>query len=325
MRIWVVLLAVTACKQTPPDWKLRTGPDFAIEGPYPAQMIHTPMPGAVNDTMTIYQYASTDEYALQVQVAEMPKTAVPLNVITAMRDSVAKKGTITKEGDVAMGEGGGKDLQFLMDLPGLGKAKVRDRIVMQRHQVYQVMFAERLGVSGHEADGDRFVDSFKLTGQPLDMKTAVADYAGSNAPPIEIEQAGSGTPESDGWYTAHSAAGRFTVRLPGPITEAKSDLGDEGMLYMVSTVQLPERIKLSVACVDGSKKGTSFDEIAAEPGATRRDVHGHRAVETVQGNAIGMFVERSTGLCALSVDPVSATTPRPDADAHKMFDSFTLE
>ena len=326
MRIWVVLALLAACKQPGPEWKQRTGPDYTVEAPYEGKQTHVPVPGNSTD-MTVYLYANEPEWSLQVQVVELPKTAIPMQVIVAMRDRAAERGKIVREQDVAMGDAPGKDIWFTAAVPQLGQANVRDRIVMQAHKVYQVMFVERAGTTGHEADGDRFIDSFKLTGAPLDIQTAYHEAVGSNAPPVEVHEV-AGKPDADGWYTAHSVAGRFTVRLPGPFNEAHSDLGDEGVMNMLSTVKMPERVKMSAACIDGSKKAKTLDEAAAMPGVTshkERDVQGHRAIEITVGNATALDVERNGGICVLSVEPYSKTAPLPLADAEKMFSSLELE
>ncbi len=329
MRIWVGLaltLVFAACKKPVPDWKQRTGPDFTVEAPFAAHETHVPVPGNPTD-MTVYLYVNEVDWSLQVQVVEMPKDRIPMDVITAMRDRAAAKGTVTKEADVAMGDAPGKDLWMTTEIPPYGKVEIRERMLMQAHKVYQVMAVHLPGVTVHDKDDDRFIESFKLTGQPLDMQTAYHDAVGSDAPPLDIRKVGAGTPDPDGWYTAHSAAGRFTVRLPGPYNEVHTDVGAEGVVNAVSAVRMPERIKLSATCVDGGKPA-KLDDFAKMDGVTahrERDVHGHRAIEVTAGNAMSMMVERQGGACVLTVEPYSKTAPVPEADAHTMFDSFTLD
>jgi hypothetical protein len=325
MRIWLVLALLAACKGPAPEWKQRTGPGFTVEAPFDGKLAHQPLPGSAG-SMQVYIYVNEPEWSLQVQILELPKTAIPMQVIVEMRDRAAAQGKILQEKDVAMGDVPGKDLTFIASVPDLGQAGIRDRILIQAHTLYQVMFVQRTGTTAHGADGDRFIESFKLTGTPLDVQTAYRDFAGSNAPAVDFKQAGAGSPDADGWYTAHSVAGRFTVRLPGPYNEAHSDLGDDGVLNIVATLKMPERIKLVAGCVDGSKTAKPFEDFASGADSHRElQIQGHRAIEVRRRNTAGLEVEREGGLCVLSVEPYSKTTPLSEPDARKMFDSFKLD
>jgi hypothetical protein len=174
MRMWIVAAAVAlaACKK--PEWKPRPGPGFVVTAPAEAELLH---PNARGLDMTVYQYADGPSFSLQVQVAELPSDRVPTQVITNMRDHLAKVATrIVKESDVTVGDVRGKDFRYITDMPQLGEMFLRDRFLVQTRRIYQIMAIHRVGDAERDADTDRFVDSFAFTGS--------ADGASGSGAPV---------------------------------------------------------------------------------------------------------------------------------------------
>lgn len=161
MKRWIVALAglawLAACDKKP-SWSERVGPGFTVSAPHPATQLPSPSDSPVKTE--IYSFFDEGRETWQVQIAEMPAELTPAQILANMTLHFHTAGEVKSEREVAMGEAA-KDFRCVSDSARFGKMYVRDLVVIQNHKAYQVIVMHPLGTS--EADGDRFVDSFKLT------------------------------------------------------------------------------------------------------------------------------------------------------------------
>lgn len=159
MRIALVLLALTACKQPAPEWKQRTGEGFSVEAPYPARTDAVP---AADGTMTrAFVFSPGKDWNLEVLVSDLPASRTPAEMLAQLHAQLKTKGAVYEDRDLPAGIAPAFETRLHTELPGLGKADVHERVVVYGTRVFQVICAERDGEKRHRADGDRFIESFK--------------------------------------------------------------------------------------------------------------------------------------------------------------------
>jgi hypothetical protein len=161
MRICLALLVIAACtKPAAPDWKLRTGEGFTVEAPYPAKTDAVP---AADGTITrAFVYSPGKAWNIEVLVSDLPANRTPAEMLALLHAQLKTKGTVYEDRDLPVGTAPAFETRLHMEVPGLGKADVHERVVVYGTRVFQVIHAERDGEQTHRADGDRFVDSFKV-------------------------------------------------------------------------------------------------------------------------------------------------------------------
>jgi hypothetical protein len=159
MRKVAVVVLLVACSKHPLEWKVQKGPGFSVDAPALTRMVHgedVGMPG-----ITAFHFGPDVDFGMQVDLVQLTPTQDPATMIGIMRDKAATGASISTEETVNMGDVAGKDLRVFADVPKAGKVQIRMRLVAHDHTIYKVIFMEKQGLS-HAADGDRFVDSFKL-------------------------------------------------------------------------------------------------------------------------------------------------------------------
>lgn len=320
----LLLICSVACSKPskPPEvWKERSGPGYTVSATADARHMTKPIANGV--VMQIYEYGDGLSASRQVEVTELPADRSATSTIVTLRDSFAAKVKVSREQDVAMGDAPGKDLVGTSEVAQVGEVRMRTRIVVQNHRLFQVMATNPLHKPDLDAAADRFVDSFKLSEPSQDPLARLE----AETPGTKVNR-GVGTADETGWYTARSTNGKFSVQAPANLNEVEADI-DLGRMYMVATQTLPERIKYTAMCVV-SDKPQGRDDFMAKLGAVdaRRDreLQGRPAIEfESEGNRSGLVVFDKTRLCMVTVEPASKTTPRPTADVRRFFDSFALE
>lgn len=149
---------------------------------------------------------------------------------------------------------------------------------------------------------------------------------------LKMNRTRAGTPDVNGWYPAHSDAGRFSVLMPAPFNDFSLDSVSEKGAPIVSDVigtQKTDGVKFSVVCNRGGDLPPS-DALRTIPDkmgvqAVHLSFKGHDAVEMHSLDPVGVMraVALKNQLCLLIVDPQGPTKIVPDNEAKIMFESFT--
>jgi hypothetical protein len=162
MRIWLALVVLAACnKPAPPDWKLRTGEGFAVEAPYPPQVMTVPGPDGNLNRAYVFSPPGK-EWNIEVLVTDLPAGRDPGQMLQQMHDQLTAKGSAYDERNLAVGVAPAFETRLVTELPDFGKSDMHERVVVYENRVFQVIYAERFGSKLHRADGDRFLETFKV-------------------------------------------------------------------------------------------------------------------------------------------------------------------
>lgn len=160
MRKLAVALVLIACSKHAEDWRLRKGAGFSVMAPREGKLVHGEDHGLPG--VTAYDFGPTPSTNVTMQVALVElKGVAPADAIKRVRDEAATGASISTEESVVMGDAPGKDLRLINDVPNAGKLDIRMRVVARGTTLYKVVFAQRDGLD-NAAEGNRFVDSFKL-------------------------------------------------------------------------------------------------------------------------------------------------------------------
>jgi hypothetical protein len=158
----------------------------------------------------------------------------------------------------------------------------------------------------------------------------------------EIHRAGAGEPDTDGWYTAKSTKGLFTIRLPGPFQDMTISGQDQGVAGYVHTIahDTVQKVRFAVIAsqrADGKLKDGEGPEDLVESlkkeqsitnkcEVTRSNISGieFKAVNKSWGGYMRVFRTKDTMYQLVVEYPTTLPEPPAVADVEKFFNSFRL-
>jgi hypothetical protein len=162
--------------------------------------------------------------------------------------------------------------------------------------------------------------------------TGADSSAKATNPVLTMNRTQAGTPNSDGWYPAHSEGGHFSVLMPAPFNDfAVNSFSEKGAPMVSNTIgtQRADGAMFSVVCMRGGDRGPAealraFSGTESASQVTPLTFNGLSAVEVHSKDPVGVIlaVALPDQLCVLTVDPRGSTKTDPEVDAKKMFDSF---
>lgn len=156
-----------------------------------------------------------------------------------------------------------------------------------------------------------------------------------------IHRAGAGNPDPDGWYTAESTQGLFTVRLPGPFQDMTVTSRDEGVLVYQYYLTHDSNEKVRFAALgarraDGTSKLANLEELV-DSLTKGQSITNKR--EVMRGNIRGfefkginkswvglmrVFTAKKMDYVLVVEYPTKLRDAPAAADVERFFDSFIL-
>jgi hypothetical protein len=149
-------------------WTERTGDGFSVLAPQEPKVTKkdTTATGKPLPTTMYTHYVPDGPGAVQVMFTELdPKAKIdPSAMFDAMKSSMIKQfsGTVRKQADIAMGTAKGQEYWLDGEHPRMGKLSVHVKFLLHERRLYLVQSLHAADAAAFGAQGDKFVDSFKL-------------------------------------------------------------------------------------------------------------------------------------------------------------------
>jgi hypothetical protein len=149
-------------------WTERKGNGFSVLAPQDPKVTTktTNATGTPLPTTMYTHYVPDGPGAVQVMFTELePRTKVDSKrMFDAMRDSMVTQfsGKVTKHADIAMNKAKGREYWLDGEHPQMGKLRVHVKFLLDANRLYLVQSLYAADAADFGAQGDKFVDSFKL-------------------------------------------------------------------------------------------------------------------------------------------------------------------
>ncbi|MBA3503151.1 MAG: hypothetical protein M4D80_30195 [Myxococcota bacterium] len=152
----------------PAEWTERKGDGFSVLAPQDPKVStkNTTATGTPLPTTMYTHYVPDGPGAVQVMFTEL-EPAVKVDskkMFDAMRDSMLTQfsGKVTKQADITMGKAKGREYWLDGEHPQMGKLHVHVKFLLDAKRLYLVQSLYAADAADFSAQGDKFVDSFKL-------------------------------------------------------------------------------------------------------------------------------------------------------------------